>query len=127
MQMRISGFSGMDIDSMVKQMIAAKRVPMDKLTQQKTVLEWRRDSYREMNSKMIDFKTKLSSYKFSTAMNSNQAVVSGNKTAVKADATASSNGIPMSVEVSALAQKSYIQTGTGLKQQMVKRLHSKRL
>lgn len=115
MSMRINGFSGMDIDSMVKSMIDAKRVPMDKLTQQKTVLEWKRESYRELNSKMVDFKNKLSSYKYSTAMNSNQAVVSGNTTAVKANATASANSIPMSVEVIALAQKSYMQSGQGLK------------
>ncbi|WP_245640191.1 flagellar filament capping protein FliD [Paenibacillus dakarensis] len=114
MQMRISGFSGMDIDSMVKQLITAKRAPLDKLTQQKTIIEWRRESYREMNSKMIDFKTKTSSFKYSSAMNSNKAMVSGNTTAIKAEATASASNISMGVEVFKLAQKSRIETTSPL-------------
>ena len=32
--MRINGFSGMDIDSMVKSLMTAKRIPLDKLNQQ---------------------------------------------------------------------------------------------
>ncbi|MFD2881195.1 flagellar cap protein FliD N-terminal domain-containing protein [Paenibacillus rhizoplanae] len=32
----------MDIDSMVKSMMAAKRVPYDKLVQDKQLLEWKK-------------------------------------------------------------------------------------
>ncbi len=112
--MRINGFSGMDIDSMVKSLMTAKQVPLDKLNQQKNLLQWTRDSYRELNSKIVDFKTKLSSYKLSSAMNTQQSTVSGNKTAIKAEASASANGTPMSVEVTKVAQKSYLESA-GLK------------
>jgi flagellar hook-associated protein 2 len=45
MVMRITGFtSGLDIDTLVKDLMKAKRAPLDKLTQQKTTLEWQRDS-----------------------------------------------------------------------------------
>lgn len=54
---RINGFSGMDIDSMVKSMMAAKRVPLDKLNQDKQVLQWTREGYRELNSVLYDFRT----------------------------------------------------------------------
>lgn len=71
MVMRVSGFSsGLDIDSVVKKMMAAKRVPLDKLNQQKTLMEWQRDSYREFNAKLVDLKmNKLIKWNTSTQMN----------------------------------------------------------
>ncbi|AJS60364.1 flagellar filament capping protein FliD [Paenibacillus sp. IHBB 10380] len=113
--MRINGFSGMDIDSMVTSLMTAKRAPLDKLNQQKTRLEWTRDSYREMNSKMVDFKSKLTAYKHSGAMNTQQVTVTGNTTAVKAEVTGNANGTPMSVEVTKIAEKAYLQSASGLK------------
>lgn len=112
---RINGFSGMDIDSMVKSMMTAKRVPLDKLNQDKQLLEWKRDSYREMNSKLYDFRTnKLTSqYGVSSAMNMQTAVTSGNTAAVRADATATANGIDMTVSVTQVATKATIETEGG--------------
>ncbi|WP_313897646.1 flagellar hook-associated protein 2 [Bacillus litorisediminis] len=50
MNMRIGGLaSGMDIDQLVKDLMKAERMPLDKLTQRKTYLEWQRDDYRAMN------------------------------------------------------------------------------
>lgn len=113
--MRINGFSGMDIDSMVKSLMTAQRAPLDKLNQQKQILEWTRDSYREINSKIIDFNTnKLKEFNKSGSMNTQLSTVTGNTTAVKAEATANANGSSMSVEVTQLAKKSYLQTGQGL-------------
>ncbi|WP_231575241.1 flagellar filament capping protein FliD [Paenibacillus sp. FSL P4-0081] len=110
---RVNGFSGMDIDSMVKNMMTAKRAPLDKLNQQKILLNWTRDSYREVNSKLVDFRTnKLTDkYGVSSALNSQKATVTGNTSAVKVDATADSNGTPMTVEVKELATKSSFTTG----------------
>lgn len=103
--MRINGFSGMDIDSMVKELMTAKRAPLDKLNQKKTLLEWQRDSYRELNSKMYEFRnTKLQqTYRQSIALNTQKAVVTGNTDAVKAEAGATANGIKMEVSVAQLA------------------------
>jgi flagellar hook-associated protein 2 len=113
--MRITGFSGMDIDSMVSQLMMAKRAPINRLNQQKTILEWTRNSYREINSKIVDFKdNKLKAFNLSSAMNTQQSVVTGNTTAVKADATANANSVPMSIVVESLASKSYMQS-TALK------------
>ena len=50
MNMRIGGLaSGMDIDQLVSDLMKAERIPLDKLNQRKTYLEWQRDDYREMN------------------------------------------------------------------------------
>lgn len=106
MTMRVSGFaSGMDIDAIVKNMIAAKRVPLDKMNQQKERLLWQRDSYREINSKLVDFRNnKLLKYGF----NPNKAVVQGDTSSVKAEASPSANNIPMTVTVTQLASKANI-------------------
>ncbi|QWU15865.1 flagellar hook-associated protein 2 [Paenibacillus sophorae] len=119
MPLRINGFSGMDIDSMVKSLMTAKRVPLDKLNQQKTLLDWTRDSYREINSKLVDFRSNklISKYGVSAAMNAQQAVVSGNTAALKAEASANATGIDMKVSITQLATKATLETkgaGTGL-------------
>lgn len=104
--LRVSGIaSGIDVDSIVKQMMTAKKVPLDKLTQQKQVMEWQRDNYREINSKLVDFKTsKLTSYQKSTAMNTQTAVISGETTSLSAVATAEANGVSMNIKVTQLAK-----------------------
>ncbi|WP_449603593.1 flagellar filament capping protein FliD [Paenibacillus sp. Marseille-Q9583] len=109
---RINGFSGMDIDSMVKSMMAAKRVPLDKLLQDKQLLEWKRDSYREINSKLYEFKNnKLTDkYGFNSALNANKAIISGNTDALKAEATADANGTDMKVSIERLATKATLET-----------------
>ncbi|RZI50135.1 flagellar cap protein FliD, partial [Aeribacillus pallidus] len=53
-KMRIVGLaSGMDIDALVKDLMKAERIPLDKMVQQKQIFEWQRDSYREIN-KLLD-------------------------------------------------------------------------
>ncbi|WP_244444644.1 flagellar filament capping protein FliD [Paenibacillus camerounensis] len=108
MVLRVNGLtSGMDIDSIVKELMTAKRQPLDKLNQSKTLLQWQRDSYRDINSKLVDFKmNKLSDWNKGAQMNSQQAVVSGNTSAVKAEASANANGVEMSVTVTQLATRS---------------------
>jgi flagellar hook-associated protein 2 len=101
----------MDIDSMVKSMMTIKQMPLDKLNQQKQTLQWQRESYREMNSKFYDFKSnKLFKYQLDSEMNTQKAVTSGNTDAVKAEATADANGIPMTVSVSKLATQTSVST-----------------
>lgn len=109
---RVNGFSGMDIDSMVKSMMTAKRVPLDKLYQQKQVLNWTRDNYREVSSKLYDFRSNklITKYGYNEALNSNKAVTTGNTDAVKATALANASGIDMEVSVTSLATKTSVKT-----------------
>ncbi|MHA6532724.1 flagellar filament capping protein FliD [Paenibacillus sp. BAC0078] len=117
---RVNGFSGMDIDSMVKSMMAAKRVPLDTLNQNKQILNWTREGYRELNSKLYDFRqNKLISttkYGGSAALNANKAVVTGNTDAVKAEAQANAAGIDMKVSVTQLATRTSLTMKDGLGQ-----------
>lgn len=109
--MRISGLaSGIDTDSMVKELMTAARTPLNTLNQKKQIVEWQRESYREVNSKLVDFRNnKLSNYRLSQTMNTQTAVVSGNTSAVSAVAKNTANGIAMSVVVEKLATKSGIE------------------
>lgn len=60
MVLRIGGLaSGMDIDSLVEQLMTAERVPLDKINQKKAYTEWQRDDYREMNSLLLDLDTSI--------------------------------------------------------------------
>ncbi|KMK77434.1 flagellar filament capping protein FliD [Alkalihalobacillus pseudalcaliphilus] len=48
--MRIGGLaSGIDTESMIKQLMQAERIPLDRHFQRKQTLEWQRDKYRDVN------------------------------------------------------------------------------
>ena len=111
MTTRINGFSGMDVDGLVKSMMKERRVPLDKLNQQKTTLEWTRDSYRELNSKVLALGNKLKSYNLSSSMNSFSSTVSGNTDAIKVVATSTASKAPMTVSVGSLASQAVLDTG----------------
>lgn len=97
--LRFSGMaSGIDTDSIIKQLMQVERLPMDRLNQKQTKLEWKRDAYRNITNTLRAFKdeyfdvakpatnlTSLSSYKMATASSSNTAV---------ATATANSTAMP---------------------------------
>ena len=54
MPLRISGLaSGMDIDQMVSELMRAHRTRVDKSYQQKQILQWQREDYRTINSKLL--------------------------------------------------------------------------
>lgn len=58
--MRVGGLaSGMDIDTIVSDLMKAEKIPLDKLTQKKQYLEWQRDDYREINKLMLSLDTML--------------------------------------------------------------------
>jgi len=111
---RISGMaSGMDIDSLVKSLMTARQGPLNKLNQQKQTLEWQRDDYRKMSTKLVTFMqdsiTKLSQ---SSTINAQKASVTGNTNAVTATASSTASGT-MTIEVKELATSASALTETG--------------
>lgn len=114
--MRISGFaSGMDIDSMVKELMKAKRVPLDKLSQQKTLLGWQREQYRDINIKMVDFRNnKLFNYGLSGSIAAKQVNATGNTAAVSAKAGSDAVSGSMTVEVTSLADAANVTSTAGI-------------
>jgi flagellar hook-associated protein 2 len=99
--MRISGLaSGMDIDQMVKDLMKAEKMPLDKLKQNKQVLEWQRDDYRSMNTLLLDFRSTLIQMKMTTNYRSRMTTSSDES---KVTATASSAASPSSYSVESVS------------------------
>ncbi|WP_340399606.1 flagellar filament capping protein FliD [Paenibacillus sp. FSL H8-0079] len=102
---RVNGFSGMNIESMVKSMMATKTLRLDRLNQDKQILQWQRESYREASSKLYDFRSNKLTDKYgaSSALNANKSMVSGNTTALRAEASATATMAEMKVSIEKLA------------------------
>lgn len=110
---RITGMaSGMDIDSIVKKLMTAEKAPLTKMNQQKQLMEWKRESYREISTKMVTFQEKLSELVNSSSLTSKQATVTGNSSAVTATASSAASGT-FDVKVTQLATASSGVTGSG--------------
>ena len=54
---RITGLSGLDTDTMVQELMKAERIPLDKLYQKRTLVEWKRDAYREVINRLRGLKS----------------------------------------------------------------------
>ncbi|TMV47177.1 hypothetical protein FE783_23345 [Paenibacillus mesophilus] len=87
MVFRIGGLAtGMDTDSLVKQMLQAYQTPIDKVKQQKQLIEWKRDDYRAVNTKVLAFRDAAFDMKLKGAYTTKKAE-SENEQAVKVSAT----------------------------------------
>src|SRR5690625_2607096 len=87
--MRVGGLaSGMDIDQIVKQLMSAERIPLNKMQQDRTMLEWQRDGFRDINKKLSELDNMMLDMKLSHTYNSKIAA-SSQEGAVSATATTS--------------------------------------
>lgn len=101
--MRIGGMaSGMDIDSLVKDLMAAEKMPLDKLTQQKAWTEWQQESYRDFNIAFSNLRTSASSLRFTSAFNAYSAT-SSNQASVGVTTTSTAMKGNYKIEVKELA------------------------
>ncbi|MBM7618358.1 flagellar hook-associated protein 2 [Bacillus tianshenii] len=106
--MRISGFaSGMDIDTIVKDLMKAERMPMNKLTQQKQLLEWKRDDYRELNKLLTDFRNLSFDMTLQRTYSQKQVTTSNTKVSAVASSTAGNGSYTISnVQLATASSKS---------------------
>ncbi|MFD1707503.1 flagellar filament capping protein FliD [Siminovitchia sediminis] len=108
---RIGGLaSGMDIDSIVKDMMKVRRMPLDKLKQQKQILEWKRDDYRSINTLLLGFRDQLTQLKLTS--NYRARMVSSTDEA-RVSATAASGASQASYTISKVDQLAAAATRVG--------------
>ncbi|MCM3602640.1 flagellar filament capping protein FliD [Robertmurraya korlensis] len=89
--MRIGGLaSGMDIDTMVKDLMKAERIPLDKLKQKKQLLEWQRDDFRAINTLLLNFRSDLTNIKLTSNYRA-RSTTSTDDTKVTATATSTAS------------------------------------
>ncbi|MFJ8064162.1 flagellar hook-associated protein 2 [Psychrobacillus sp. NPDC096426] len=102
--LRVGGLaSGMDIDSIVADLMKAERIPLDKLTAKKTTYEWQRDAFRSVNTKLKTFDDYLFN-NFSLSSNFNKKTVSNtNSDLLSATANSSATGTLSIEKVTQLA------------------------
>lgn len=117
--MRLSGLaSGMDTESMIKELMKAERVKVDKVSQQKQVTEWKQTAYNELNKDLANFILKSkedlglmsknsmgatynSSYKNATWV---KKITSSDESKLKATATSDSMNGVHTIKMKALAK-----------------------
>lgn len=93
MVMRIGGLaSGMDIDSLVEKLMKAERMPLDKVFQKKQTLEWKRDAYRNVNTKLKTFDDFLFNKMILSGKMNQKTATSSNENLVSVKATSGATG-----------------------------------
>ncbi|MDC3416133.1 flagellar hook-associated protein 2 [Aquibacillus salsiterrae] len=110
---RISGLaSGMDTETMVRDLMKAERAPLDKMQQEKTWMTWQRDAYRDMNKLFFDLDNQMLDMKLQKTY-SPKTSSSTNSGAVTATASASAQNGTYDINVTQLASRAanYSQTG----------------
>ena len=115
MAMRMTGLiSGMDTESMVKELVQASSSKVDKVKQQKQLLEWKKEAWQGLNTKLYDFyKTEVSNLRLPSSFKAKSAKSSDDtKVSVKA-LSGSANGAH-AVSVKQLASSAYL-TGANIK------------
>lgn len=115
MVMRVTGLaSGMNIDEIVENMMKAQSIPLNKIKQQKTLLEWQRDSYREMNTLLLDFRSQLTNMKLSSFYRT-RSVASTNEDIVSATVASGTGQASYTIsKISSLAVAESRMTNSGI-------------
>lgn len=111
--MRISGMaSGMDIDTMVTNLMKAERMKVDALTQKRQIIEWQQEDYRSINSTLRSFRdNQVFKMKLQSTYMPQQATTS-NSGLVTVSASSSATAGSHTVVVSQLARGASITSGT---------------
>ncbi|CDO03257.1 Flagellar cap protein [Oceanobacillus picturae] len=116
--MRIGGLaSGMDIDQLVNKLMAAERMPLDKMQQDKTMLEWKRDGFREINTKLSELDNLMLDMKLSKTYNS-KTISSSMEGAVTATGTPSTSNGSFEMRVEQLATNAINVSTSGLTKEL---------
>jgi len=100
--MRVGGLaSGMDTDSLVKQLMQAQKMPLDKLMQKKVFTEWQQESFRDFNLSLSSLRTSASNLRLQSSFNAYSAT--SNSSTVNVTTTANAVSGSYKVEVVSVA------------------------
>ncbi|MFC4711681.1 flagellar filament capping protein FliD [Planococcus dechangensis] len=109
--MRVGGLaSGMDTDSIVKQMMQIQKMPLDKLMQQKVWTEWQQEATRKQNLTFSNLRTSASNLRLQSSFNAYSAQTSGSGSASITTTAQAMNGT-YDVRVNSLATPAKMTSG----------------
>lgn len=103
--LRIGGIaSGLDTENIIKEMLKAQRSKIERKVQEKTILEWKRDDFRTVNTKLLALRTATFDLKLSDTFNAKKAA-SSNESILTATAKSTATPGTYDVRVKQVAQK----------------------
>lgn len=113
MPIRITGLnSGLDTEALVSELVSAYRLKTQKYTKAQTKLTWKQEAWKDLNSKVSSFYSKLTSLRFSAAYNIRSTTVSDSTKATVSASSSAINGT-YSVKIKQIARSGYL-TGAEL-------------
>lgn len=113
MAMRVTGMmSGMDTESIIQQLVAARQTKVDNLKKQQTKHEWKQDAWKELNSKIYKlYSGTLANMQYTSAFAKKTTSVSNsNLVSVITDGNAMDS--VQSLTISKLAKAGYLTGGS---------------
>ena len=114
MAMRLSGLmSGMDTESIIQQLVAAKQTKVDTTKKAQTKLSWKQDAWKELNTKLKNLQSKyLSNMRFTSAYSKKVTKVSDSSAVSVITGEDAVNGV-QSLKINKLAKTGYL-TGASI-------------
>lgn len=112
MAMRLSGLmSGMDTESIISQLVEAKKTKVDKTKKAQTKLSWKQDAWKELNTKLRNLQSKyLGNMRFTSAYSKKVTKVSNPNAVSVITGEDAVNGV-QSLEIRKLAKTGYLTGG----------------
>ena len=101
--MRVGGLaSGMDTDSIIKELMKVQKMPLDKLMQKKAFTEWQQEAFRDTNLAFSNLRTSASNLRLQASFNAYSAT-SSDSSSVNVSTTANAVSGTYKVEVTSIA------------------------
>lgn len=102
--MRIGGLaSGIDTENIIKELMAAERIPLDKLEQNKTKMEWQRDAFRDVNKQISELERLITDMRLNSNVINPKTVTSTMPGAVTATGSSAAGNGAYKIAVTQLA------------------------
>ena len=115
MTMRMTGMmSGMDTESIIQELVSAKRTKVDDVKKKQTKLEWKQDAWKDLNTKLKNLQSKyISNMRFTSSYMKKTTAVSNSSAVSVITGENAVNGV-QSLKVKQLAKTGYL-TGAKMK------------
>ncbi len=109
MAMRLSGLmSGLDTDSLIQELVAARRTKVDTAVKAQTKLEWKQDAWKSLNTKLKNLQSKyVSNMRFASSYSKKTTKVSNSSAVSVITGENAVNGV-QELEVNKLAKTAYL-------------------
>ncbi len=117
MAMRITGMnSGLDTESIIQELVAARQVKVDDLKKEQTKLEWKQEAWKDLNSKIKSFYSNaLENLRYQSSYAKKTTKISDSSVADIITADSAMNSV-QKLKVTKLAQTGYL-TGAEISKQ----------